>query len=474
MQARYGISDQRSPLGASSLVAAPRASSNAASTPGVLHRAGSGARVAPQQPCGGKGVGVAQIDQKRSSAPPVSANDGSNAVIAFLKDIGLQMYAAPLLQSGFDDLETLLAIEDADLKDLGILPYHAVRLRKKFREMQQQSHAETEPDNSHPVAVFLAEVGIPQYTKALLNSGFDEMETLVLIDDQDMKDLGLLRGHSAKLKKRLREYEIEFAPKQEFLNETVFARAQPPQQRPPHTSRMPAAMGQQPISQHGQSIVQQSWEQVKAIGVDVVAERLYKKSFELLPECMPLFPPEVRLKYRDWSADETLDEEDHVWNSAALRRLWGKVINALGCTVAGLHDMGKLVPMMTKLGNRHINYGLQERYWPVVGKALDLTLQELLGASYTPEVQRAWTMVYGFTSSIMIEGLRQAVAARNQGLSLSLAHTVYKTAASPDDSSPEANDSTSERSAVTSLCRQELAPASQAVPIAGAASVAKA
>jgi len=278
-----------------------------------------------------------------------------------------------------------------------------------------------------------------------------------------------LRGHVAKLKKRLREYEIAFAPQQEFLNPSVFARLPTPQRRPSSSLgqeqpqlgsrnssvRMPAAVSQQIVSEEGQSIVRQSWEQVKAIGVLVFAERLYKKSFELLPECMPLFPPDVRLKYRDWSADEDLAEDENLWDSAALRRLWGKVINALGCTVAGLHDMGKLVPMLTKLGNRHINYGLQERYWPVVGKAMDLTLQELLGASYTPEVQQAWNLVYGFTSSIMIEGLRQAVAARNHELSLGLAHTADRNTASSDTGNLETNETASERSAaVTNLCRQ--------------------
>merc|ERR1719401_3348063 len=175
--------------------------------------------------------------------------------------------------------------------------------------------------------------------------------------------------------------------------------------------------------------VQQSWRQVEAAGVMKVAEVLYRKSFQLLPECMALFPPEVRSKYRDWSADEE-GEDDDIWDSAALRKLWAKVVNAIGCTVAGLHDMGKLVPMLTKLGNRHINYGLQEWYWPVVGKALDLTLQELLGESYTEEVQRAWNMVYGFTSSIMIEGLRQAIAAKEHGWPLGLANTFRRDAES--------------------------------------------
>merc|ERR1712217_561000 len=97
------------------------------------------------------------------------------------------------------------------------------------------------------------------------------------------------------------------------------------------------------------------------------------------------------------------------------------------------------------------------RYWPVVGQALDLTLQELLGASYTSEVQQAWNMVYGFTSSIMIEGLRQAVTARNQGLSLSLMHTIDGSVVLSDTRCTGADDSASERSAAANREPQQVA-----------------
>merc|ERR1712066_1015723 len=45
---------------------------------------------------------------------------------------------------------------------------------------------------------------------------------------------------------------------------------------------------------------------------------------------------------------------------------------------------------------------------PILGKAVIVTLAELLGDAFTPEVENAWNVVYGFTSSIMISGLRQA------------------------------------------------------------------
>merc|ERR1712203_1045550 len=98
-------------------------------------------------------------------------------------------------------------------------------------------------------------------------------------------------------------------------------------------------------------------------------------------------------------------------------KLFGKVLNAVGCVVAGLQDSRKLVPLLTSLGMRHISYNTNEAFWPILGKAVNLTLADLLGDSFTPEVENAWNVVYGFTSSIMIAGLRQAKeAARERAL----------------------------------------------------------
>merc|ERR1712085_130993 len=96
----------------------------------------------------------------------------------------------------------------------------------------------------------------------------------------------------------------------------------------------------------------------------------------------------------------------------ALRKLFAKVINAVGCTVAGLRDTGSLVPMLLALGNRHIAYGVPESYWVVLGEALDRTLADILGEDYTMEVKNAWAMVYKFMSSLMIQGLREALFER--------------------------------------------------------------
>jgi len=156
--------------------------------------------------------------------------------------------------------------------------------------------------------------------------------------------------------------------------------------------------------------VERSWERVQALGTFAVGEMLYRHTFVIDPDVMELFPAEVRFKYRDWTADEGGSDESNLYESPALRKLFSKFVNAIGCTVAGLHDFARLVPMLTQLGARHANYGLNEGHWPILGKALMYTLRDCLGDEFTSEVEAAWSMVYGFMSNIMIEGLRGALA----------------------------------------------------------------
>jgi len=259
-------------------------------------------------------------------------------------------------------------------------------------------------DEDDPVVRFLREIGLSQYTEALLQSGFDEMETLRDIEDADMVDIGIPRGHAVKLKKRLRELqgpavEVEPPPLPESVAST---RCMLP------TDKMKTA-------------VEQSWEQVQTLGSEAVAELLYRSLFELTPETMQLFPQDVRYRYRDWSADESVDESD-LMRSPAMRKIFAKVVNAVGTAVAGLQDLSKLVPMLTQLGARHFTYGVKEEYFHLMGKALVRALQEALGDLFTLEVEFAWTMVYGFVSSIMISGM-QAGSGRSQSIAKPMLRT---------------------------------------------------
>lgn len=44
------------------------------------------------------------------------------------------MYTERMVRSGFDDVETLLAMEDSDIKALGFTTQHAAVLRRKMQE----------------------------------------------------------------------------------------------------------------------------------------------------------------------------------------------------------------------------------------------------------------------------------------------------------------------------------------------------
>jgi len=278
-----------------------------------------------------------------------------------------------------------------------------------------------QPNESNRVFEFLEEHGLAQYAEAVLGSGFVEMESLLEADDADLKDLGLLRGHALKLKRHLCEYVRSLASGSDCeegwaqasaaeLSGQVACGTRLP--RSMHSWQAHAAMAKPPVYQLEaaeamKGDVRESWEVIQETGTEVVGEHLYKVFFELMPESMSCFPLEVRLKYREWTADES-EEEDDLLTSAALRRLFAKVLNAIGGVVAGLQDSSKLVPLLTSLGRRHIGYGVNEAFWPALGTALNTTLSDLLGDGFTNEVENAWNVVYGFTSSIMIAGLRQA------------------------------------------------------------------
>jgi len=153
--------------------------------------------------------------------------------------------------------------------------------------------------------------------------------------------------------------------------------------------------------------VQMSWVLVKDMGTDVVGEIFYKKFFKAEPESKALFPLRVRARYRDWTSGIDEDQDD-LDNSPALRKLWAKVIDAVGSAVAGLQDVGKLVPMLQKLGMRHVNYGMKVEYFRVAEKILIEVLKEGLADKFTPEIEQAWVMVYSFMSATMIAGLESA------------------------------------------------------------------
>jgi len=398
------------------------------------HPALSGARIA-------MATGGARCSSGGDRSTPQAVQqprfDEGNEVFVFLKSAGLEQYALCFLRSGFDDMETLEGIDDVDLRDMGIPALHIMRLRRRLQESQHLGVAgASEHDPKHPVVVFLEDAGLGQYAKPLLRHGFDDMDTLYDVEDADLKDVGLPRGHVLKLRKRLREYQLH----QYMQVETLYASAslnRSVMHTPHHLaqSSLPvSAMKSAPTAQM-RSTVERSWDQVQVLGTYAVAKSLYRNTFRIMPDAVHLFPPQVRSKYAEWSSDETGDESN-IFDSPALRKLFSKFINAVGCAVAGLHDTATLVPMLMQLGRRHLSYGVGAPHFQTLGRAFNLTLAEILGDDFSQEVAAAWTMAFNFMSSIMLEGLQCAMLERavsTSGDRVSLSNASTRLASDADD-----------------------------------------
>ena len=80
----------------------------------------------------------------------------------------------------------------------------------------------------------------------------------------------------------------------------------------------------------------------------------------------------------------------------------------LDCAVNMLGpDLEPVTMALEELGARHVNYGVIEAHYPIVGQALLATLGLALGDAWTPTVKEGWTNLYGYVSMTMIKGAKR-------------------------------------------------------------------
>jgi nitric oxide dioxygenase len=109
---------------------------------------------------------------------------------------------------------------------------------------------------------------------------------------------------------------------------------------------------------------------------DAVAALFYSRLFDLDPSLKRLFSSDMTEQGR-------------------------KLMKMLALAVNGLDRLDDLVPAVRSLGVRHAAYGVVDAHYDTVGDALLWTLEQGLGAGFTPDVREAWTSVYGALASTM-------------------------------------------------------------------------
>ena len=129
------------------------------------------------------------------------------------------------------------------------------------------------------------------------------------------------------------------------------------------------------MTPHQIDLVQASWKQVLPVA-ETAAQMFYGRLFFLDPSLRPLFRGDLREQGQ-------------------------KVMAMLSFTVNGLARLDELVPTVKALGRRHAAYGVRPEHYYTVGAALLWTLEQGLGAAFTPAVREAWVAAYGVLASTM-------------------------------------------------------------------------
>jgi hemoglobin-like flavoprotein len=142
------------------------------------------------------------------------------------------------------------------------------------------------------------------------------------------------------------------------------------------------------ITPEQKAIVEETWAKAAALGAETVGVLLFKQIFEIAPEALMLF---------------SFKDEPDLYESEKLKNHGIKVVTTVGSAVSLLDDLEKLVPILTGLGKKHVNYGVHPAHYAVVGQALLQTLAAGLGEnSFTPQAKEAWVAVWGVVSNTMM------------------------------------------------------------------------
>ena len=123
-------------------------------------------------------------------------------------------------------------------------------------------------------------------------------------------------------------------------------------------------------------LITTSWSSVASIA-DSAIEQFYNRLFEIDPSARALF---------------------RATDMPEQRR---KVIEALSLALQSLDDLEALASTLEDLGRWHQRYGVAAAHYDSVGQALLWTLEQGLGAAWTPATAAAWTELFGQLSSVM-------------------------------------------------------------------------
>src|SRR5712691_404439 len=133
-------------------------------------------------------------------------------------------------------------------------------------------------------------------------------------------------------------------------------------------------------------LVQDSFAKVAPIA-GTAADLFYDRLFTIAPEVRYLFPTDLTEQKK-------------------------KLMQMIATAVTNLHQVDKIISAVEDLGRRHVGYGVTAKHYEPVGAALLWTLEQGLGADFTPPVKAAWTETYMTLAGVMQKAAAAATPAR--------------------------------------------------------------
>ncbi len=142
----------------------------------------------------------------------------------------------------------------------------------------------------------------------------------------------------------------------------------PAPDRQPHCTGAAAIMVQ---------LIRESYAQVQPRAEDV-AQFFYAMLFAIAPDTRELFAVNMEVQR-------------------------SRFLRALVHVIQNLDRPDELVPFLRQLGRDHRKFGVLEQHYDAMGTALVTALKQYSGASWTPQVEKAWRDAYGLIAKTMQE-----------------------------------------------------------------------
>ncbi len=135
------------------------------------------------------------------------------------------------------------------------------------------------------------------------------------------------------------------------------------------------APAESPISSDHIRLVRETYQIVEPAS-DLVATLFFRRLDEIAPEARPFLGSDI-------------DEQRK------------QLLISLGLAVAALDRFDDIAPALKLLGSKYRAMGVTELHYGAVGEALMWTLEQSLGAHWSPETQDAWTAMCTAIAEVM-------------------------------------------------------------------------